>query len=76
MVHCGYEPSAVTDMVANPLKALRVAIMGINTKKPFVPEISIDSARPSENVFSLHVDNFLAGITEPKVRESERCDSF
>ncbi|MBL8670306.1 MAG: adenosyl-hopene transferase HpnH, partial [Alphaproteobacteria bacterium] len=31
MVHCGYEGTAVTDTVKNPLKALKVALGGIGT---------------------------------------------
>ncbi len=38
MVHCGYEPTAVNDTFAHPLKALRVAIQGPATAGPFAPE--------------------------------------
>ncbi len=41
MVHCGYEPTAVIDTLAHPLRALKVAIKGIETEKPMVPEIPL-----------------------------------
>ena len=36
MVHCGFEPSAVTHAVKNPLAALKVALFGVETEKPMV----------------------------------------
>ncbi len=38
MVHCGFEPTAVNDAVANPLKALMVSIRGPRTSGPMAPE--------------------------------------
>src|SRR3546814_3577786 len=32
MVHCGYEGTAFADTVANPLKALKVALKGVGTE--------------------------------------------
>ena len=51
MVHCGYEGTAVTDTVKNPLKAAKVALAGIRTEGPMAPEIPLDSQRPAEFVF-------------------------
>jgi len=51
MVHCGYEPTAVTDITAHPLKALRVFLKGIETEKPMAPDIPLDDQRPAEFVF-------------------------
>ena len=51
MVHCGYEPTAVADTVAHPLKALRVALRGVETEKPMVQDIPLDKQRPAEFVF-------------------------
>ncbi len=34
MMHCGFEPTAVNDTLAHPLKALRVALMGPRTSGP------------------------------------------
>ena len=51
MVHCGYEPTAVADTVAHPLKALRRSIMGVRTRGPMAPEIALAGQRPAEYVF-------------------------
>jgi hopanoid biosynthesis associated radical SAM protein HpnH len=51
MVHCGYEPTAVTDTVQNPLKALKTVLTGIRTEGPMAPEIPLSSQRPAEFVF-------------------------
>ena len=51
MVHCGYEPTAVTDTVTRPLKALSVFFKGIDTEGPMAPEIPLDRQRPAEYVF-------------------------
>ena len=51
MVHCGYEPTAVADTVANPLKALVVALRGPRTDGPMSPEIPLENQRPAEFVF-------------------------
>lgn len=39
MVHCGYEPTAVNDTFAHPLKALKVALLGSRTEGPMAPEL-------------------------------------
>lgn len=41
MAHCGFEPTAVNDTFAHPLKALRVAIHGPRTEGPMAPELPI-----------------------------------
>jgi hopanoid biosynthesis associated radical SAM protein HpnH len=51
MVHCGYEPTAVTDTVRRPLRALRAALRGPRTEGPMAPEIPLDGQRPAEFVF-------------------------
>jgi hopanoid biosynthesis associated radical SAM protein HpnH len=51
MVHCGYEPTAVTDTVSRPLKALAVFLKGVRTEGPLAPEIPLDRQRPAEYVF-------------------------
>ncbi len=51
MVHCGYEATAVSDTVAHPLKALKVAWRGFETDRPMAPEIPLDDQRPAEFVF-------------------------
>jgi hopanoid biosynthesis associated radical SAM protein HpnH len=39
MVHSGFEPTAVNDTVAHPLKALKVFLKGPRTHGPMAPEI-------------------------------------
>jgi hopanoid biosynthesis associated radical SAM protein HpnH len=62
MVHCGYEASAVTDTVKNPLKALKVFLNGIDTKGPMAPEISLENQRPAEFVF----DGLVKTLTQQR----------
>jgi hopanoid biosynthesis associated radical SAM protein HpnH len=64
MVHCGFEPSAVNHAVKNPLAALKVALFGVETEKPFVPDISLDRQRPAEYAYSAHVEEKLNEIVE------------
>lgn len=64
MVHCGYEATAVMDAVRNPLKALRVALRGIETEAPMAPEIRLDRQRPAQYVFENHVQNKLVEIEQ------------
>jgi len=68
MVHCGYEATAVKDVIAHPWKALIVALRGVRTDGPMAPEISLDKQRPAEYVFSRHVEKKLAEITENEAR--------
>jgi hopanoid biosynthesis associated radical SAM protein HpnH len=75
MVHCGYEATAVADTVAHPLKALKVALGGIDTTKPMAPEIALENARGAEFVFSKHVEAALAESNETEGRGAERSDA-
>jgi hopanoid biosynthesis associated radical SAM protein HpnH len=65
MVHCGYEPTAVNDTVANPLKALKTVLRGIKTTGPMAPEIPLENQRPAEYVFDKIVRE-VADTTPPK----------
>ncbi len=65
MVHCGYEPTAVADIMAHPLKALRVLLGGIDTEKPMAPEIPLDNQRPAEFVF----EGMIKTLTQKKAEE-------
>ena len=38
MAHCGYEGTAVEDMLANPIKALKVSLTGPRLDGPLAPE--------------------------------------
>jgi hopanoid biosynthesis associated radical SAM protein HpnH len=66
MVHSGYEATAVQDAVRRPLKALGVALRGVNTDKPMAPEIPLTAQRPAEFVFSAHVQDAMARLHRAK----------
>ena len=68
MVHCGYEATAVIDSVTHPLKALKIALRGIETEKPMAPEISLDRQRPAQYVFENHVERKLTEISQSEAR--------
>ncbi len=72
MVHCGYEPTAVADTVAHPLKALKVWLKGVDTETPMLPDMDLSKQRSAEYVFEKQVANFL---TEDELKEAaERQD--
>ncbi len=64
MVHSGYEATAVADTFRNPLKALKVAVKGVDTEGPMAPEIPLDKARPAEYLFSKQVEQFTVELRE------------
>jgi hopanoid biosynthesis associated radical SAM protein HpnH len=64
MVHCGFEPTAVTHAVKNPLAALKVALFGVETEKPMVADIPLDRQRPAAFAYSAHVEDKLNEILE------------
>jgi hopanoid biosynthesis associated radical SAM protein HpnH len=68
MVHSGFEGSAVRDTINKPWKALKVALKGIETEKPMVPDISLENQRPAEYMFSTHVEKAMADIHAEKER--------
>jgi hopanoid biosynthesis associated radical SAM protein HpnH len=68
MVHCGYEATAVIDAVTHPLKALGIALRGIETEKPMAPEIALDKQRPAQYVFANHVERKLTEISQAEAR--------
>ena len=70
MVHCGYEPTAVVDTVAHPLKALKVALFGIDTEKPMAGEISIANQRPAEYIFDQVVEKSKAEFKTDQQRDA------
>lgn len=73
MVHCGYEPTAVTDTVEHPLKALKTVLMGIRTEGPMAPEIPLSAQRPAQFVFERVVGNALASGADGR-KEDARAD--
>ncbi len=66
MAHCGYEASAVADMVAKPWKALGVALRGIRTDGEMAPEIPLDGARRAEFVFEDLVSDAMRELDQPE----------
>ena len=64
MVHCGFEPTAVSDTVAHPLKALKVWLRGVDTERPMAPEISLENQRSAEYVFEKQVDQFMEEVPQ------------
>ena len=76
MVHCGYEPTAVTETLKHPIKALRVALMGVNTNKPMLPEISLVDQRPAEYSFDAVVSEALnRSSSDSKMLSDNRSDA-
>jgi hopanoid biosynthesis associated radical SAM protein HpnH len=71
MAHCGYEPTAATATISNPLKALAVAIRGVRTEGPMAPEISLANQRPAEFVFSRQVEMKLSEIRQAEARTEQ-----
>ncbi|MGI9500642.1 MAG: adenosyl-hopene transferase HpnH [Geminicoccaceae bacterium] len=51
MAHCGYEPTAVNDAVASPLKTLLTAMRGPRTEVAMAEDISLANQRPAEDVY-------------------------
>ena len=66
MAHCGYEATAVSDTFANPMKALKVSVSGVNTEGPLVDDIDLHNARPAKYTFDKQVDSALGDIQEEK----------
>lgn len=75
MVHCGYEGTAVADTVANPLKALKVALSGIATEGDMVPDIDLSKQRPAVYAFEDFVAEALKDSGKAKPEKSSRGTS-
>jgi len=65
MAHCGYEPTAAADALANPLKMLRAAVAGPRTRGTMRPEIDLSRQRPAED----HHDRLVAAQLENIARQ-------
>jgi hopanoid biosynthesis associated radical SAM protein HpnH len=72
MVHSGFEASAVTAIMQNPLKALELAVTGVRTDGPMAQDISLERQRPAKFVFSSHVDQKLAEIRQKNPRAGRK----
>ncbi len=75
MVHCGYEPTAVADTVAHPLRALKTAIAGVRTSGPMAPEIPLDGQRRAVYVFDGLVRDVVGGLSDDPKRRTQAGDA-
>ncbi len=71
MAHCGYEATAVTDTLSNPLHAMKVALRGIRTDGPMVPEIPLDGARSAEYRYEKQVKELSIQVKRKEVLDRE-----
>ena len=71
MVHCGYEGTAVTDTVKNPLKALKVAFQGVRTDGDMAPEIDLSKQRPAVYTF----EEFVAEASSQAQKPAPKTES-
>ena len=69
MVHCGYEPTAAEDSIKNPLKTLKVALLGPKTEGEMVPDIPLNNQRPAEYIFEKLVKDSSKKIEEQEKKE-------
>ena len=76
MAHCGYEPTAANAVLAHPLHALKVALLGVRTEGEMATEISLENQRPAQYVFSRHVERKIAELhAQDKDKPSRRLDA-
>jgi hypothetical protein len=68
MVHCGFEASAVNDVVRRPWKAAMVALFGVRTEGPMAPDISLENQRPAQYVY----DENIARLSEIREHEAKQ----
>jgi hopanoid biosynthesis associated radical SAM protein HpnH len=57
MAHCGYEPTAVSDTVTHPLKALKVFLQGPRTEGPLAAELPVNYTAEDPQTISIPVDS-------------------
>jgi hopanoid biosynthesis associated radical SAM protein HpnH len=70
MAHCGYEPTAANATIANPLKAMKIALFGVKTEGPMAPEISLANQRPAKYNFSEQVEKTLTQLNAEKAKKA------
>ena len=71
MVHCGYEATAVNDTLANPLKALKVFLKGVDIDRPMAADIPLDNQRPAEFIF----EDLSQRLVEAESGTDQRSDA-
>ena len=72
MAHCGYEPTAATAALNNPLKAMWVSLRGVKTTGPMAPEIDMSKQRPAQYIFSEQVQKKLSEIRKDEAAAAEQ----
>ncbi len=72
MAHCGYEPTAATAALNNPLKAAWIALRGIQTAGPMAPEIDLSRQRPAQYVFAEQVEKKLSDIRRDEAMAAQQ----
>jgi hypothetical protein len=72
MAHCGYEPTAATAALTNPLKAAWVSLRGVKTSGPMAPEIDLTKQRPAQYIFSEQVQKKLSEIRKDEAVAAEQ----
>jgi hopanoid biosynthesis associated radical SAM protein HpnH len=70
MAHCGYEPTAANATIANPFKALKIALFGVKTEGEMAPEISLANQRPAQYNFTQQVQMTLTELNAEKARKA------
>lgn len=69
MVHSGFEPTAVMETIAHPIKALKVALAGPRLDGPMAQDIDLSQQRPATYVFDQNVQSFLRDTHEKAAPE-------
>ena len=70
MAHCGYEPTAANATIANPFKALKIALFGVKTEGEMAPEISLANQRPARYNFAEQVEKTLTELNAEKAKKA------
>jgi hypothetical protein len=73
MAHCGYEPTAATATLTQPLRALWVSLRGPRTSGDFAPEIPLEGQRPAQYVFAEQVQKKLSEIRADEAQEVQKA---
>src|SRR5690349_14000914 len=72
MAHCGYEPTAATAALNNPLKTMLVALRGVRTTGPMAPEIDLSKQRPAQYIFAEQVQKKLSEIRKDETLAAQQ----
>ena len=72
MAHCGYEATAVEDMIRHPWRAFGVMLNGVRTEGEMASDIPLGGARPAENVFEGVVTGAMRALDEPERGRTEQ----